>query len=105
MKKGEKLLEQNKHYDNLQAVATFYGFQMQLAKTLEELGELSTALAKTLLNHKNLGALKGEIADVYNMLDQLCFLIDCEEDVQKIAEEKMERQMGRIAAAQDTDVI
>ena len=35
--------------------------------------------------------LQEEIADVYNMLDQICILMDCEENVQCIAERKMLR--------------
>ena len=37
-----------------------------------------------------------EIADVYNMLDQLCILWDCEDEVQDMAEWKMIRTMQRI---------
>ena len=37
-----------------------------------------------------------ELADVYNMLDQLCILWNCEDEVQDMAEWKMIRTMQRI---------
>lgn len=75
------------HYDNLVKVAHHFGLTQQIAKTIEEVDELREALENPALA----AHLQEEIADVYNMLDQLCILMDCEENVQCIAERKMLR--------------
>lgn len=75
------------HYDNLVKVAHHFGFAQQLDKAIEEVDELREALGNPALA----AHLQEEIADVYNMLDQLCILMDCEENVQCIAECKMLR--------------
>ena len=75
------------HYDNLVKVAHHFGFAQQLDKAIEEADELREALG----NPAMAAHLQEEIADVYNMLDQLCILMDCEENVQCIAERKMQR--------------
>lgn len=82
-------------YDNLCTVAEYYGLELQICKTLEELGELSASLARRQLD-QNYGGVLEEIADVYNMLDQLCILLDCEDKVADIAETKMQRQLKRM---------
>ena len=83
------------HYDNLCAAAKHFGLDAQIEKTMEEIGEVYNELAC----RKNADApqpnIVSEIADVYNMLDQLCILMDCEDQVQEIAEFKMERTMQR----------
>lgn len=88
-----------KHYDNLTYCADFYGPRLQLAKTVEELGELTAEVGR-MLNFGHAEHLEEEIADVYNMLDQLCYLCECEDKVQAIAEEKMARQVQRIQEGQ-----
>lgn len=77
----------NQHYDNLFAVANHFGLSRQISKTLEEIDELKEALQTPALT----AHLQEEIADVYNMLDQLCILMDCEDNVQDVAERKMQR--------------
>lgn len=88
-------MERNNHYDNLCDVAQHYGAEAQANKTVEELGELVAALSRRQQDGAN--GIYSEMADVYNMLDQLCILWNCEETVQLIAEQKMERQMQRMA--------
>lgn len=88
-------MNQNKHYDNLCDVARHYGAQAQANKTIEGLGELVAALSRGQQDGAN--GIFSEMADVYNMLDQLCILWNCEETVQLIAEQKLERQLQRIA--------
>ena len=46
-----------------------------------------------------------EIADVYNMLDQLCYLFDIEEEAQDAAEMKMERTILRIEAGEMDEAV
>ena len=88
-----------KHYDNLTYCADFYGPSLQLAKTVEELGELTAEVGR-MLTFGRAENLREEIADVYNMLDQLCYLYACEDVVQTIAEEKMARQVQWIQEGQ-----
>lgn len=90
-------MKKSNHYDNLCAVAEHYGLEKQCTKTIEELDELRTELCTA---HTVTQDLLAEIADVYNMLDQLCILLDREDEVQDIAESKMLRQLERIAAKQ-----
>lgn len=75
------------HYDNLVKTAHHFGLSSQINKTIEEVDELREALHTPALT----AHLQEEIADVYNMLDQLCILMDCEDSVQDIAERKMIR--------------
>lgn len=89
-----------KHYDNLCAVADFYGLELQMSKAVEELGELIAVIGRK-LTYAPADGLYEEIADVYNMLDQLCILMRCEDAVQLIAEQKMERQVKRIRAKKE----
>lgn len=91
-------MDNRQHYDILCEVAEFYGLELQMGKTVEELGELTAALGRKLTDASAVG-LYEEIADVYNMLDQLCILLRCEDAVQVMAEQKMERQLARIHAA------
>lgn len=79
------------HAENLKAAAIHYGLEAQLKKALEELKEAIKA-----------GRLEGdggiyeEIADVYNMLDQIVYLTDSEDLVQDVAEQKMRRTVRRM---------
>lgn len=88
---------ENRHYDNLCAAAAHFGIVAQVEKTVEEARELVTELLywrETGTPRENTVA---EIADVYNMLDQLCILMDWEEQAQAAAEQKMERTIVRYA--------
>lgn len=82
------------HAENLKAAAIHYGLEAQLRKTLEELEELKEAIKA--------GRFEGdcgiyeEIADVYNMLDQIVYLTDSEDLVQDVAEQKMRRTIRRM---------
>ena len=75
------------HYDNLVKTAHHFGLSRQINKAIEEVNELREALKTPAFT----AHLQEEIADVYNMLDQVCILMDCEDSVQDIAERKMVR--------------
>lgn len=84
-------------YDKLCEAAEFFGLELQMDKLVEELGELLTLVGR--MNTERVvksDDLESEIADVYNMLDQICILMDCEERVQSIAEQKMKRVCEKI---------
>lgn len=86
----------NDHYDNITAAADHYGLCVQMSKTVEELGELIVAIQRRQFDGE--GGIYEEMADVYNMLDQICYLTGHEDDVQDIAEAKMRRTMDHIMA-------
>ena len=90
------------HYDRLCAAAAFFGLELQMDKLVEQLGELLTLVGR--MNTERTveqAELESEMADVYNMLDQICILMDCEERVRLAAERKMERTLSRIAEEAD----
>lgn len=84
------------HYDRLEQTALHYGSKLQVSKTIEEIGELLTLLGRMQVGEVNILDLVGEIADVYNMLDQLCILFDIEDTVQNMSEYKMLRCVSKI---------
>lgn len=90
-----------------ESVARYYGFPAQLQKLGEECTELACETIhhkkKTQLHPNTANAdLKSEMADVLNMVEQICYLSNCREEVEKIALGKMQRQIKRIQTAQDT---
>jgi len=88
---------QNSHYDRLCAAAKHFGLDAQKQKTKEEMDELAELLGDYSVPDRALRAARiEELADVYNMLDQLCILWDCEDEVQDVAKQKMIRTMERI---------
>lgn len=92
------------HYDNLTRVADYYRAKKQTVKAIEEIGELLAELGRRMNGADNRDALAEEIADTYNMLDQLCYLHGIEEQVQDIAEQKMERTAGKLVGEQEIDL-
>lgn len=84
----------NNHQENLARAAEHYGLESQLRKTLEELEELYIAIhTRTFVGD---GGVYEEMADAYNMLDQLCILTDKGDTVRQIAEQKMIRTIKRM---------
>ena len=88
----------NNHQENLTAVADHYGLNAQLEKTLEELEELYIAIHSRTFSGE--GGIYEEIADAYNMLDQIAYLTNHEDAIQDIAERKMIRTLDRIKEEQ-----
>ena len=64
----------------------------QLNKTIEECAELIQALVKLESRENTIE----EIADVQIMLKQMLYLLDCEKEVEKVMEYKINRQLERI---------
>lgn len=69
----------------------------QLNKTIEECAELIQALVKL----ESLENIIEEIADVQIMLKQMLYLLDCEKEVEKVMEYKINRQLERIKQAKE----
>lgn len=85
------------HYERLCQAADYFGLEAQKSKAEEEMAELVELLPDNpdLVELMRLQRIE-ELADVYNMLDQLCILWNCEDEVQDMAEWKMIRTMQRI---------
>ncbi len=77
---------------DIQKIADYYGLDNQTDKTIEECAELIQALAKLESRENTIE----EIADVQIMLKQMIYLLDCEEEVKKVIEYKINRQLERM---------
>ena len=101
-------------YDNAIAfIVGYYGEEEQLVQTAEEAAELGKAAIKLRKARMDEGtpakelaaarfALAEEIADILIMTDQMIYVEGLEHDVQRIMDEKIERQLERIRAAKLT---
>lgn len=82
----------------LLAIANHYGLELQFKKTIEELHELETEINIAMYNDRqNINELAEEIADVYNMLEQLEFLLGIKSSVTGQRNYKIDRTLRRIA--------
>lgn len=73
-----------------------YGIKHQMVKTLEELGELSQAIARLWAEEGDVANLAEEIADVRIMTDQVVMALQLEEVVHRVEAEKLVRLKRRI---------
>lgn len=73
-----------------------YGVKHQMVKTLEELGELSQAIAKLWAEEGDVANLAEEIADVRIMTDQVVMALQLEDAVHQVEAEKLLRLKGRM---------
>ena len=78
------------------AIATFGG-DTQVAKAIEELGELITELGRDLVGLERMDAIREELADAFIMLNQLELIFG---DVTEIEIAKLERLERMIANAE-----
>lgn len=76
-----------------------WGANSQVLMAIEEMGELSQALARFLNNRDN--NVNEEIADVLLMVNQLKWLFDSDK-IDRIIEEKTERIWKRIGNVRET---
>ena len=89
----------------LQTSAVHFGIRIQLAKTLEELGECSAAVARMLLDDSsrtNRNNLVSEMADVHNMLEQIEMLMGVQNEVEVERYGKMRRTLARVWAKEQS---
>ena len=91
-------IEQQKIAEGIEKIADYYGADHQMDKTIEECAELIQAIAKLKCNDdiNILEDVVEEMADVQIMLDELVYSLDCEEDMKKVIEYKVKRQLKRI---------
>ena len=90
-------------------VADHYGLEVQMQQLIEEMAELTQAICKYFRIHgqgqavsKKLSSydieqnLVEELADVKLVLDQVVFLLACEDEVQEVMKQKVNRCIERI---------
>ena len=70
-----------KHYDNLCEAAEKFGIDMIKLAVMVQTLALSDILSK------NRDETIGIVAATYNLLDMLCIALDCEDEVQDMAEQ------------------
>ena len=91
----------NNHQENLKKVAVHYGLESRLEKTVEELDELRDAIHCGTFDGDH--GIIAEMADVYNMLDQMCILTGKGDTVRQIAEQKMIRTIKRMEEEENAE--
>lgn len=98
--------------EKIQKIAETYGYDAQSRQCIEEMAELTQAINKFWRKPLQCGSVRREphgfsdseeyqnvveeIADVSIMLEQMKFFLECGNDVHKIIEQKLARQLGRI---------
>lgn len=80
-----------KNNDILKKIISTHGENMQLAKTIEELNELSVVLSKFLGGDEQFDHMAEEIADVEIMLKQLKMMFNLRDDVKRWKKCKIQR--------------
>lgn len=84
-------MNREKYEESIRRIADIYGIYNQRDKLIEELSELLVAIT-----HDYLGNMLEEMADVSIMIDQMTYLYDAEEVVEKLVEQKIERTLERM---------
>ena len=82
--------------NRIEFLATYYGKEHQELKTLEELEELTTEIINNIKTEGVSSNTPSEISDVLIMLYQLIFIYNIGDEVENIAEFKINRQIDRI---------
>lgn len=91
----------------IQYIADHYGYEPQSRQLIEEMAELTVAINKYWRAAKNYGGsiekitdaekkVIEEMADVHIMLLQLRYLLDCDDYLLDVMDEKLDRQIERI---------
>ncbi len=73
-----------------------YGIKHQMVKTMEELAELTQAIAKLWAEKGDVANLAEEIADVRIMTDQIVMALQLEDAVHQVEAEKLVRLKRRM---------
>lgn len=84
----------------IKKIAISKGYDTQSIKLIEEMAELQQAICKHRESEdkaKTLTEIKGEMADVYIMLEQVKYILNIsDEELEKIKEYKITRQLLRM---------
>lgn len=73
-----------------------YGYDHQIMVAVEEMGELLQALSKFKRHEGDINNIIEEIADVEIMMQQLCLMFECYEEVVAVRRQKIERLKKRL---------
>lgn len=97
--------------DDIEKIEMYYGSSCQINQLGEECAELSMAFSKfhrLIHNWANrmtardvMGGLIEEIADVQLMIWQVVLLLDCDKEIDKIIDEKIDRMLRRMGATEE----
>lgn len=88
----------------IKRIINHYGKEAQKDVAIEEMSELTKELIKERRIKYNMDSILEEIADVTLMLHQLLIIYNfTEEDVKRIIDEKVERQIKRIEDEESVD--
>ncbi len=103
-----------KREEKIQVIADHYGYDRQCKQLIEEMGELTQAICKVWRanNDMDLGSIDylcmnpyvlcsiksmiGECADVFVMISQIAYLLGMKTDIDRIVDQKLDRQIQRI---------
>ena len=99
LKNGNEDLDKAKWYDRMllkltqsdekYKLAEYFGIKTQINQMIEEMAELTQAFCKQ--NRGITSNIIEELADVSLVLEQLIYLLGCNDDIEKIQKEKIER--------------
>lgn len=92
--------------EKLKLIAETYGFNAQSRQLIEEMAECTVAINK-LWRKQNYGGtskeiaeahmnLLHELADVSVMMQQIIFLLGCEDEIGGVIDRKIDRQLARM---------
>lgn len=87
-RRKEKTMEKEKYEAAIRRIADTFGLYNQRDKLIEELSELLVAIT-----HDYFGNTLEEIADVRIMIDQMTYLYDAKDVVEKLMEKKIKRTL------------
>ncbi len=82
----------------LKTIFRHYGFRHQLSKLKEELLECVEAVDAFEKQQGGWSHVEEEMADVMNLIDQFRTGVHCQYRIDEIRDQKLDRQIGRIAA-------
>jgi len=82
--------------EKCKSIANHYGKENQVLIAIEEMSELTKELCKYYRRYDRRREIIEEISDAEIMLEQLKELFNCESDVSKVIDFKLDRQMRRM---------
>lgn len=81
----------------LEGAISFYGYDAQILKAVEELGELSVELARDLNGLGRTEAIREEMADAFIMLNQLELIFGDVTEIEVAKLERLERMIENVS--------
>lgn len=82
--------------ERCELIADHYGLNNQISIAVEELSELTKELCKYKRYHNNKAQIIDECADVLIMVDQLLYLFEAGNEIEKRIDFKLTRQLNRM---------